>query len=473
MPVTYADFEAQLKKCVEAPPEKVAAEVASSISMLGAMSKENIEACNKSVKEANDLMQEMKQKGDITSASLEKLTGFQTEALGRLEKITEGQTKEQGRLNALEALSNRLAAGGGSSEGGSDKKELILAHARRDIEIGLGKSFNPTRDLKEVDVELYMKRKAAFQDMMLRGSGYLPSEAKSLLYEVSANPGLGYVVNAEMDSAFIHALHDTTPIMGLATTKTVPAAADAYEVMDWLERYQGRWVGDTQAPERSNLPVGGKNRIDVNTWEVMPAATASQLRSYPDLESFIIQEVTAEVGRDMGRQSLLGDGVKKPRGILTYPDGSGARGTVRRIKTGSTDGMTGKGAWRIAYSLKSGYTANAKWLMHRTAIGELFGMTDDEGHFVFNQYMGPGAPQPPMLCGYPVVPCEDMPVAETGALAYVFGDIARAYYVVVKDGMIVIRDPYSRKPDVEFLIQRELGGDLVLFEALVIGNCAV
>ena len=47
-----------------------------------------------------------------------------------------------------------------------------------------------------------------------------------------------------------------------------------------------------------------------------------------------------------------------------------------------------------------------------------------------------------------------------------FGNFEEAYQIVDRQGLHVMRDPYSYKPYVEFYITRRLGGDVVNFKAL-------
>jgi len=47
---------------------------------------------------------------------------------------------------------------------------------------------------------------------------------------------------------------------------------------------------------------------------------------------------------------------------------------------------------------------------------------------------------------YPVVEAEDMPDMATDSFALAVGDFRRGYLVVDRQGMRILRDPYSAKP---------------------------
>ena len=74
--------------------------------------------------------------------------------------------------------------------------------------------------------------------------------------------------------------------------------------------------------------------------------------------------------------------------------------------------------------------------------------------------------------GYPVHIMDDMPplVAGTPSKAIVFGNFFEDYQIVDRQGIHVLRDPYSHKPYVEFYATRRVGGDVINFEALKVLN---
>lgn len=58
-----------------------------------------------------------------------------------------------------------------------------------------------------------------------------------------------------------------------------------------------------------------------------------------------------------------------------------------------------------------------------------------------------------------------MPAMGTGSLSLAFGDFAAAYQIVDRQGIRVMRDPYTAKPFVKFYTTKRVGGGVVNFEA--------
>jgi HK97 family phage major capsid protein len=68
--------------------------------------------------------------------------------------------------------------------------------------------------------------------------------------------------------------------------------------------------------------------------------------------------------------------------------------------------------------------------------------------------------------GYPVTEAEDMPDIGANSYSIAFGDFERGYLVVDRQGVQVLRDPYSAKPYVLFYTTRRVGGGVQDFDAI-------
>ncbi len=81
--------------------------------------------------------------------------------------------------------------------------------------------------------------------------------------------------------------------------------------------------------------------------------------------------------------------------------------------------------------------------------------------------------QPPAQAGgraslmtFPVVEAEDMPDIDTDSLSMAFGDFRRGYLIVDRQGVRVLRDPFSAKPYVLFYTTKRVGGGVQDFDAI-------
>jgi HK97 family phage major capsid protein len=86
-----------------------------------------------------------------------------------------------------------------------------------------------------------------------------------------------------------------------------------------------------------------------------------------------------------------------------------------------------------------------------------------------NQYLwqpGLATGSPDTLLGVPVCVAEDMPAAAANSLSVAVGDFQAAYQIVDRNGIRILRDPFTEKPFVKFYATKRVGGDVVNFEAV-------
>jgi HK97 family phage major capsid protein len=186
-----------------------------------------------------------------------------------------------------------------------------------------------------------------------------------------------------------------------------------------------------------------------------------------DIESWLAGKVGEKFGRKEATAFTTGDGVKKPRGLLSYPHGT-MRGYIEQIATGSATTVTADAIVKMPFMLKAAYTANATWLMSRHTLAQIALLKDTTNQYLWRMGLENGRPS--TLVGYPVRTGEDMPQIASGALVYAFGDFRRAYTVVRRLGVSMLRDPYTGTPFVRFYFRQRVGGDVVNFEAVKLGK---
>ena len=64
---------------------------------------------------------------------------------------------------------------------------------------------------------------------------------------------------------------------------------------------------------------------------------------------------------------------------------------------------------------------------------------------------------PEMLLGYGIKTSAGMPTVAANSYSIVFGDFDKAVTIVLRPGLYVVRDPYSKKPNVEFIFVKRYG----------------
>ena len=148
------------------------------------------------------------------------------------------------------------------------------------------------------------------------------------------------------------------------------------------------------------------------------------------------------MARKEAAQIIAGNGVDKPRGLLTYASGV-SRTTIEQVTSASVGVFTWDDVLKILPSaLKSGYHGNAKFAMKRQTFFDLLADVDGVGKYqIGNQIQFFSTKKITMsILGYPILWEGYMEAVATGGLSVMFGDFKKAYRMVRKAGVSLIRD---------------------------------
>lgn len=323
----------------------------------------------------------------------------------------------------------------------------------------------------------YRQERAAFVAALRKGEDRLTGEHRAAFdrlqrrLSVDSEPDGGFVVDPAFSARISTVLFETSPVRQVATVETI--STDALEGLFDGEETTVGWVSEQGARAETATPQIGLWRIPTHEMFANPAATQKLLDdAFLDMEAWLAQKVSDRFSRFENTAFVNGNGVGKPRGFLTYPAGT-ARGQMEQVPTGTatTPFVTAEGIINMVYSCKAGYRQGSVWAMNRSTVGAIRRIRADSpvagtGDFLWQPGFGT---QPQSLAGYPIVEMEDMPNLANTALSYAFGNFAAAYTVVDRQGVRILRDPYSSKPFVSFYTTKRVGGDVINFEAVKIG----
>ena len=309
--------------------------------------------------------------------------------------------------------------------------------------------------------------KAAFDRFLRKGEEVMGVDERKAL-SVGTDPDGGYVVNPDLSGRIVMKVFETSPMRAYASIQVI--SSDALEGLFDLEEASSGWVGETEARSETNTPQLGKWRIPVHELYAKPKATQKLLDDASiNMEAWLASKVSEKFARDEANAFVVGNGVGKPRGFLTFSAGTTLPGTIEQFPTGSSGAFAaapngGDVLINALYGLKAQYRANATWFMNRATMTAVRKLKDTDGAYLWSP--GIAAGQPASLLGYPVASFEDMPDPAANSLSVAVGDMREAYQIVDRLGIRTLRDPYSSKPYVEFYTTKRVGGDVVNFEAL-------
>jgi len=314
------------------------------------------------------------------------------------------------------------------------------------------------------------ERKAAFQRYMRVGDATAVAalEAKSL--SAGTDTEGGYLAPNETERVITQAVKDISPIRQIASVREIGANVFRKPVSNG-DAAAG-WVGETGARVETAAPT--LTAIDFPTLELyaMPAATQTLLDdSIVDIDQWLADEVQTEFAVQESAAFVNGDGINQPKGFLSYTiaeETVRAAGELGYVATGVDGAFPASNPSDVLldliYTPKQAFRANGRFVMNRSVVGQLRKFKDADGNYLWQPNAQAG--EPARLLGYPVTEAEDMPDIGSASHSIAFGDFRRAYLIVDRVGLRVLRDPYSAKPFVLFYTTKRVGGGVQDFDAV-------
>jgi len=303
----------------------------------------------------------------------------------------------------------------------------------------------------------------AFRNYLRKGmdAGLEALSTKSL--SVGSDTDGGYLVTPVMSAKIVQNVFETSPMRQICAVETI--SSDSLELIDDHDQAAAGWTAETAAISETTSPTLAKRNIPTHELYAQPKATQKLVDDAAiDVEGWLSGKISDIFARKQNTAFVGGNGVGQPRGILTYAAGT-SWGQVQQVNSGTNGSVTADGIINLFYSLKDAYTRRASFLMNRTIVQQVRLLKEA----TTNQYLwqpGLAAGAPDTLLGSPVYMASDMPTANTGSLSVAVGDFQAAYQIVDRQGIRILRDPFTEKPFVKFYATTRVGGDVINFEAI-------
>jgi HK97 family phage major capsid protein len=300
------------------------------------------------------------------------------------------------------------------------------------------------------------------------------AELKSLNITNSAEGG--YAVPKVIDQSIESLMLLQSPIRRAARVQQI-STSDYHQLVNLRGTASG-WVGETTARTETEAPKLADIVPPMGELYAMPLATQFMLDDVQfNASQWIAENVADEFSRSESSAFVNGNGVTRPKGLLTYPvaltdDSSRPFGTIQIIKSGVNGAFVTPTAtaspfdvlWTTITSLKTAYRNDAAWYTAPSTLASLMTVKDTVGRPILIPPYTAGAPA--TLCGYPVQEDEMFPAMATGSLSVAFANMRRAYLIVDRIGTRILQDPYSFRPYVAFYCTRRTGGALMNSESV-------
>ncbi len=310
---------------------------------------------------------------------------------------------------------------------------------------------------KDVDIQT-----KAFGEWLRKGE--VDEMERKALYESDDTLG-GFYAPTEYVADLIKSVTEISPIRSIARVRQTDKRG--IEIPKRTGQFSASFVAETSTRSETTGYTTGMMSIDAHEMYGLVDISQAMLEdSAFNLESEMGTEFAEQFAKLEGTSFVSGNGVGKPLGFTDSTAG------VSSTNSGSGSALTANGILDLVYAIKSDYLGNARFVMNRTTFAKLLQLEDGEGQKIFHVGLNLVNGAPSTIAGHPYTLATDMPDIGGSAKPIAFGDFSKAYTIVDRVNLSVMRDPYSQATsgNIRYVARRRVGGTVVLAEAIRLQN---
>lgn len=401
---------------------------------------------------------------DTVQAEIKKLGAADVILAEKVDRINAG-------LDKFEDMNQKLTLAQQQAKGAADKVDEIKEQADR-IETAIKRSGGGSADKK---VELKKLVNDWARGVVLaetRGRPNLPEplrkaletvEAEHKALSVGTDTTAGYLAPTEYVREIIKGVTELSPAR--AVVRVRQTANKAIQIPKRTGQFAAQWVAEAGTKtETTGLTYGLEELPCHELYALIDISNQMLEDSAFDMEAEVRMEASEQFAVAEGTAVVSGSGVGKPEGFMTNASvaetNSGSAATIADAD-GQANGMI-----TLFHAIKTAYSRDAAWALNRTTLGSVRKLKDADKNYIWMPGLANGIPN--SILGAPYVEMPDMPNEGANLYPVAFGDFRRAYTLVDRIVMEMLRDPYTQATagNVRYVFRRRLGGQVVLAEAI-------
>ena len=378
-------------------------------------------------KKVNDQRLEMIEKGESTAYVDEKIA------------------KMEAKMDSYEDINQKLTTAALNADNIKSQIEKLETIVTR-----------PNSGFESKQVDEYM---GAFDTYCRKGlEGLDVAERKALT--VSNDSTGGYLAPPEYVRELIKDVTEISPIRSIARIRST--GARSIQVPKRTGTFAAQWVAESGTrSETTGYNVGLEELPAHEQYALVDISEQDLEDSVFDLEAEMQSEFAEQFAKAEGAAFVSGNAVGKPEGFMT-------NGSVSSTESGSNTAITADNLITLVHNIKSEYGRNGTFVFNRSTLAAIRKLTDTAGQYVFQAGMSLQGGVTNTILGQPYVEASDMASIEQDAFPVAYGDFRRAYMIVDRVSLAVLRDPFTQATtgNVRYIARRRVGGQVVLPEAI-------
>lgn len=398
----------------------------------------------------------------------------QIEAKGAPDPITTDKLdKIESTLSAFEGLNTKLTQAEAKNKALAEQQETMNSLIAQ-LEAKMGRPGLAPGQSADLERKAYHNAWArAVVDAHLLGVPNLSEEGRKALSRagdeakalaIAPDTSGGYTAPMEFVREIIKGETEISPVRSLVRVRTT--ASKALQVPKRTGQFAAVWVAEQGArSETTGLTYGLEEIPNHEVYALVDISQQLLEDSAFDMEAEIRGESVEQFEVATGAAVVSGATPGKPEGFMT-------NSSVVTTSSGHATAVTADGMLSLKHAIKTAYTRNATWVMNRTTIGSVRKLKDGSGAYLWMPGIAQGRPN--AIDGDPYVELPDMPSEGAELKPVAYGDFRRAYTLVDRVSMQLLRDPYTQATsgNIRFIMRRRIGGQVVLAEAIRTLTCS-
>jgi len=372
----------------------------------------------------------------------------------RLEQIEKGESsayneeklsKIEAKLDSYEEMNQKLTIAEQNAEQIKEQVSKIETMVTR-----------PDSGFESKQVDEYLN---AFDKYCRKGVEGLDSMEKKAL-TVSNDTTGGYLAPPEYVRELLKTITEISPIRSIARVRTTGQRSIQIPKRDG--QFAAQWVSESGTRSETTGYTVGLEELPAHEMYALVDISEQDLEDTVfDLEAEMQSEFAEQFAKAEGAAFVSGNSVGKPHGFM---DASG----VGSVDSGNATSVTADGLISLVHNIKSDYTRNGTFVFNRATLASIRKLKDTAGQYVFQTGMMLGGNMVNTILGHPYVEATDMPSEGADTFPVAFGDFRRAYMIVDRVNLAVLRDPFTQATtgNVRYIARKRVGGQVVQAEAI-------
>tara|TARA_R110000803_G_scaffold205625_1_gene272423 strand:- start:142 stop:1356 length:1215 start_codon:yes stop_codon:yes gene_type:complete len=372
----------------------------------------------------------------------------------RLEQIEKGESssynedklsKLEAKMDSYEEMNQKLTI---AEQNANDIKEQVSK-----IETMVSR---PDSGFESKQIDEYVN---AFDVYCRKGlEGLDVAEKKALT--VSNDSTGGYLAPPEYVRELLKTVTEISPIRSIARIRST--ASRSIQVPKRTGQFAAQWVSESGTRAETTGWNVGLEEIPAHEQYALVDISEQDLEDTVfNLEAEMQSEFSEQFAKAEGTAFVNGNMVGKPEGFMTNAD-------VAEINSGSAAAITADSLISLVHNIKAEYSRNGIFVFNRNTLAAIRKLKDTAGQYVFQAGMSLQGGVTNTILGMPYVEATDMPSEGANTYPVAFGDFRRAYMIVDRVSLAVLRDPFTQATtgNVRYIARRRVGGQVIQAEAI-------